>query len=164
MGRPQFAQAGTRGNNEAVAVSNRPELEVIETIQSTSIASGSGEITDVYAPSGSVYQLNALNIHIDADPDWASGSHIVSLRGAAMKNGQAIQGKSDYTTRLRWQFSEWRNANQTQIPSDTMASLYAMKDIRADENQPMKFKYTNNADAAQDQDREYRLTVLEESY
>lgn len=163
MGRPQFAQPGTSGGGQTVAVTDRPELDTLNVDQSGSLASGATETVDVFAPTGSVYELQAAQMKVNPDGTATSGTHQLQVRpmGASIP---LIYGKSGYTTAVSWWRGYWESAGQTAAPPDDAAAVMNLQQAKATENAPFQLSYTNNTDAAQDNDRIYRLFVREDSY
>lgn len=162
MPRPEFSQPGTKGGGDTVAVNNRPEIVFEDLTQTSSLASGASETIQLFAPTGSVYTINQMRIHVDADADWTTGSHKYVLDSA----GEVFTalGESTYTNTLRFERGWWQNADKTIQPNDRSAMVQQMQSLKATENAPIQFRYHNDADAAQDNQRLIEVSVLEESY
>lgn len=162
MGRPQFAQQGTRGSGDTVAVSDRPEVSKVNATNTSSLASGSNEQTEIYAPSGSVYFPLAIWIRCNADADATSGDHFFIFR--TLGNVKVGKGRADYTGDLNYQHQEWLQANQNQLPTNGPAQSNIPDRMAATENSPMTIGYYNRLDVAQENKRSRELTVKEVMY
>lgn len=162
MGRPQFAQPGTNGGGQTVAVQSRPEVTNVVQKKTSSLASGSSETIEFYAPTGSVYNVKAMKLKANQDNQWTAGSHLfkVSPVGAF----DVLKGQSGYQNSLIFFRSHWASANEAKNPPDGAAQLLAVQGLQATENSPIRVQYKNDADLAQDNERVYKFVVTEESY
>lgn len=162
MGRPQFAQSGTRGAHESIAVNNRPQLERFIVTHDTTLPSGDTETVEVYAPSGSNYELVMLDLYVNAVTNASSGSHAMEFGYGG--NALASRGASNYNKSVNWKYSGWQTADMLQDPSDEGAQALAVQQMRASESVGMQFTYENNADTAQENTRFYIGHLEEVSY
>lgn len=163
MGRPQFAQAGTKGGGDVVATTNRPEVKHISQTNTASVASGASENIEIYAPTGSVYQTQSMRLYVPADGTATSGSHYFVIK--SIDNVMALgRGGSVYNSRVYYNFANWKTADNAQEPSDGAAQQAIVDNLWATENSPIRIKYGNSTDAAQDNSREYQFVVREDSY
>lgn len=162
MGRPQFAQQGTRGSGDTVAVSDRPEITNVDASTSSSIASGNSEQTEIYAPTGSLYFPMAMWIRCDADADATTGNHQFIVRTSG--NVKVGKGRSTYNTAINYQHQHWHTADHTQYPNDEAAQAMIPERMAATENEPITIGYYNNTDVAQENNRRRQLTMKEVTY
>lgn len=160
-GKP-WSQRGTKGGGEHIAVQERPSLVSLNLDQTTSLASGGVEKVEVYAPSGSVYRLTNTRIVIPADGTWTTGDHTLQFRSVGGR--QVLHGRSDYATKIQFQFAEWVSANVQKWPTTAAAQQQVLSSVSADENNALVLQYHNDADAAQDNAREIELILDEVSY
>lgn len=160
----QFATPGTKGSGETVAVSNRPEVAKVTATQTGSVGSGNNEFTYVYAPTGSIYRVRSLAMHVPADGTATTGKHIVSMRSANLSSLQDLQGRANYNTDLQFQWSHWLSADVAAYPPNGAAAKMAVESGIATEDSAIGFKYVNETDAAQDNDRDYRFVAEENTY
>lgn len=160
-GGPPWSQRGTKNGGQTVAVNNRPEIVYKELTQTDPVPAGSTESVELYAPPGSVYEVLQMRIHVNSDADATTGSHKYVLDSA----GEifTILGSNNHDGELRFERGWWRSGGTNQ-PDDRAAMQQAMQSLRADENQPIKFRYQNETDAAMENDRQIQVVVLEESY
>jgi hypothetical protein len=165
-GRPDFTTPGSGGSGQRVAVSNRPEVQVITASQTDDISAGGTELIDVFAPSGSVYRVKAMSIDIDPPGSATTGAHSIGMRSASASALSSMKGKSEYSARLFFQYSYWENssANGYPKPPTNEAQIMAIQNALATENQPLRFKYVNDTDVVQSNERKIKLVVEEESY
>lgn len=162
MGRPQFSQSGTQGGGQTVAVSNRPEIENVNATTTGSLASGSVDQAEIYAPTGSVYFPVALFVRCATDATATSGYHTYILRTSG--NVKVGRGRSNYNTDINYQHQSWLAADKTAYPSDGAAQAMIPERMVATENQPIKIGYYNDTDVAQDNDRQRQFTMKEVMY
>lgn len=160
-GRPDFSQPGSSGSGQTVAVNARPELVHIDLTQTGSVASGGSESVDVFAPSGSMYTLDHMRVLVRADATATTGSHDVSV--TPLNKLRALYGASTYNVDLAFGEGNWNSADSGQRPSGAEAQQRQMHHISGDENNPIRFVYDNESDAAQDNDREYEILAREDS-
>lgn len=161
MGRPQFAQSGTQGSGQTVAVNNRPEIESITQNQSGDLAAGGGEITEIYAPTGAVYQVTNAFLRGKAIGSATSGRHEIIVKSAG---SNVMVGGSVYNSVVEWDQGYWSTADERQYPPNEVVALQLMHNLRATENRPLGIVYKNNTDATQTQERSVSFDVIEESY
>lgn len=161
-GRPDFSSPGTYGGGQTVATTNRPELVTVLVENTTSLAAGSSERTEVYAPSGSVYNPTAMYLLAKGDPDWTSGSHSFNVR--PMDHFGTIRGQSDYNGQILFSRSYWVDGNSAKEPPDGGAQTQAVRALRATSSSPIVIVYNNNGDVAQDQKRVIRFVIEESEY
>lgn len=161
-GRPDFSQAGSNGSGQTVAVTQRPELTSINADTTTTVGSGATEITEVYAPTGSIYSVQALYMACTSDSNATTGDHTIHAR--PMDFGTVLYGQANYNTTLEFGQGQWKSADVSKLPSDPAASATIVGQMRATEGSALVFKYENNTDAAQDNKRAYDLIVEETSY
>lgn len=159
-GKP-WHQRGTGGSGETVAVTERPEIATIDATQTGSVTAGTTETVEIYAPTGAVYRPVALNINIVADATWTTGDHYVIVRTAGDLN--AMLGKSTYAADVRFQYGEWETDDSGQ-PATSAGQQAVLSNLKATEKSPIKLRYKNNGDAAQDNDRKYSFSFEEVSY
>lgn len=161
-GRPDFSTPGTMGSGQTIAVSNRPELRTVDATQTGTLASGETEVTEVYAPTGSIYDSFNIFVRVDNPSSAASGNHYVYVETSG--NVRSLFGKSDYATWVRFQHSAWMDANLEVWPTDEAAAMLAVGALKASENQPVRFSYNNQTDVEQPNDRIYKIAVEEQQY
>lgn len=161
-GRPDFSQAGTAGGGQVLATNPRPEVVEISADQTTSLASASSEVTEVYAPAGSVYNLQALQVQVDADGTATSGTHTFVVR--PLDAFGVLYGESNYNTEVRYQFGYWYTADVEANPTTEAAQEAIQSRLKATENSPLVVRYDNDTNAAQDNTRLITLIVDEVSY
>lgn len=161
MGRPQFAQAGTAGGGQTVAVTERPEISVIDIGSTTDIASGGGETIRVYAPTGSVYRAIALRRAMPSNGAATSGTHQFQMfyENPNGTSPDLLFGESTYNTNLVFDGSAWRTADSRQEGDQR-----SVRALRATENEGMSFYYGNDTDATQTSDVNGAIVVEEVNY
>lgn len=159
-GIPQFASPGTRGSGETVAVSQRPEIQVIDQNLTSTVTSGGNEVVEIFAPEGSIYKPISLYVDVDGI-DGASGDHFVFIK--TYKGVSISFAKASATDGIQFNNSEWRSAAARE-PSDTAATLQAIQSARASSEQPIEINYDNATDSDQTAPRTVRLVVEEVSY
>lgn len=161
MGRPQFSQAGTAGGGQHIAVNNRPEMVAITSENTASIAAGTNESVEIYAPTGSVYRAQAMQITVPS-PGGSSGSHSAIVYPMGHINVTA--GGSGPASDLKFANMEWAIANDRQDPSDGASQSMIAQNLTATENAPLEILYKNNTDVSQDNSRDYYFVMEEQSY
>lgn len=161
-GRPDFSQAGSSGSGQTVAVTERPELVSQNADQTTSVAAGSREYTEVYAPAGSIFNINQVKVIVEPDATALSGNHTVGVR--PINKSTALHGNAPYSSGLEFTNRYWRRAATDSLPPSAAAQGAAINSLRATETRPLTFVYTNNTDAAQDNARQYQIIAEEVTY
>lgn len=160
-GRPDFSQPGTVGSGQTVAVTERPEIVTVDASQTGSVSAGVTETTEVYAPIGAVYRVVGAKMRVPSDATATTGDHRIFLASGGV---ESVEGVSAYSSEVFWNHYEWQTADIRARPSNETSKLTALQSLKATENTPMKVKYHNNTDAAQDNDRSYTFVVEEVSY
>lgn len=161
-GRPDFSQAGTAGGGQTVAVTNRPEVEKLSASNTGSLAAGTKETVEFYAPTGSLYRVKNVDILAIAYANATSGTHRFTINTVGTMT--ATYGESTYSNPVRAATGIWREANNDQAPTTESAVQGSLGSLVGTENVPIKVIYQNDTDAARDRERRYDLIVLEESY
>jgi hypothetical protein len=161
MGSPQFSQRGTRGSGDKVAVSERPELKAITVNQSTTLASGEAETVEMYAPTGSTYEVAGMYLYCTPPGDETSGSHNFQVSTLGAFN--VTKATSGTGTDLLFDEGHWKRYTD-RFPSDETAAIESVHSLIATENSPIKFVYDNNFDVSQSNTRKFRIVVKENSY
>lgn len=162
MGRPQFSQSGTNGGGQTVATQSRPEIVSVNIEETSNVASGSDEITEVYAPTSAIYNVQNVQVYIDPDADATTGDH--ELQFKPLGDFTVTKGKSNYNTRIWYVGSAWESADIDQQPTANEAQLPAVQSLQATENSPITLRYINNTDVAQENNRLIDLIVEEVGY
>lgn len=164
-GVPAWAQTGTKGSGETVAVHSRPKKAPIDQDTSgTSVAgSGGSETVEVYAPAGSIYRLKALRLRAASIGAATTGTHLFKV---IMSNPSVdlIRGESNYNSRVQHNFGHWFEADVGTEPGTDEAVVSILREQVITENDPLRMFYLNQTDAAQGSDRYYRLHCEEVSY
>lgn len=161
-GRPEFSQPGTQGGGQTVATQERPDVTHVSNTQTGSVASSNDEITEFYAPAGSVYYVKSWRFRVMADADATTGSHYVALQ--SLGNVNVVLGRSDYNKEVHWNNSHWVTADAKQEPANEGPALQAVLEAIADETSPLTVRYKNSLDVAQENDREIEFLFEEVSY
>lgn len=161
MGRPQFAAAGTNGGGQTIATQSRPEVEAINSDRSTTVAAGTSETVEIYAPTGSNYEVRGSTIQVPA-AGGTTGNHTFEVRTAGRV--MVLRGRSGYQDEIRFEMGHWRTAPTSALPSDQSTAKQIENSLRATENSPLEITYDNSTDADQTDTRIIRYTVEEVSY
>ena len=161
-GGKQFATPGTKGSGEKVAVSERPEVLNIEADSANSIASGDSYTVDVFAPTGSIYQVFGLVAVGPTDNNETAGYHRWRIQDVT--NYAQLDFESDYTEAVAYDRSHIRVANQKQLPSTEIAQQNQVHQMRATEDSAISLVYDNETDTSTGRSVVVRLAVQEDSY
>lgn len=161
-GRPDFSAAGSQGSGQTLAMTSRPEVKVIREEQTTSLAAGSVETVEIYAPAGSVYNVLQLAIRAPVPGTAGAGDHTFRMKSGIQGRSQMV-GTSDFSTDLNYNYSHFVTVT-TATPSNEVIQAGIQERLRATENTPLRFDYANNLDVANANTREYYLVVEEVSY
>lgn len=161
-GRPEFSQPGTRGGGQTVATQDRPNVKVVDLSQTTTVAAGSTENLETFAPSESLYRIVGAKIIAPPPTGAASGFHIFKiLTGGGIA---LLAGRSGYQTDIRFHRSYWRTANEVSEPPNEAAQQEAISSLKATESQPVEIEYQNQTDVDQTDNRTIKLLVEEATY
>lgn len=159
-GKP-WATRGTRGSEETLAVNDRPEFETKDVTQTSDVASGGTEVVEVYAPTDSLYRLLWMDVKVQPPGSATANDHRMEVKPAD-PGPQGLIGFSDYQTKIEFNNRVWQSANSYQQPSNEAAQGANVAALRASNSLPLTFKYSNNTDVTQSNQRRIRL-VLERS-
>jgi len=163
MGRPQFANPGSKGAlDEKVRVANRPEVSNITVENTDSVASGGTETIEFFAPSGSIYRVRALKMDVPSVGSATTGTQRFAL--FPMGAWAVMWGEGTYNNRTSFDRGYWWNADSISDPPTAAAQQAVVESALASENSPLEVKYKNDTDASQSGRRSVQLVVEEESY
>lgn len=162
-GRPDFSTPGTRGSEQTLAVSNRPEIKEINLDSDTDVPADGSEEQEVFAPTGSIYRPLAMSIFISSPDSATTGKHVVELFSRGRRYRMAF-GASTHDAGISWNYGGWEEANDIQLPGGIESQTEALRNTVASENTPLVIKYANNTDASYTGKRYIGLVVEEESY
>lgn len=160
-GKP-WGTRGTLGSGETLAINNRPDVQTLDVSQTGSVASGSTEKVEVYAPTGSVYEFRNVKFQVNADANATSGDHQIQVR--PVNQMAALRGKSNYNTKVQADGGGWRTADLIDWPQTEAGFMATINNLRATDSKALTLTYVNNTDAAQDNERTYQLYYGEVSY
>lgn len=161
-GRPEFSQPGTEGGGQTVAVQQRPEIGFQELSQSSTLASGTDELVEVYAPEGMVYNLRFLQFRVgeNTGAGATSGNHLITPREDTLA---FLRGKSSHDQSLEFSRNQWTSANSEKQPTGA-AAVQAIQVARATATEPIVLRYKNGTDAEQPNSRDWTIQYDEVSY
>jgi len=163
MGRPQFSTEGTLGGGQHLATHNRPELETVtREITSTVPASGGTATVEIFAPTGSNYNVQDLEIQATAPAGAGSGVH--DVRVDPVNHVFSLYGEANFGTNLVFTGGHWFSADSAVQPTNEAAQAIQVKGLRATDSAPLSFVYENTTDADQNNTITFRLVVEEVSY
>lgn len=145
-----------------MATQNRPNILTKTYDQGGSVAAGTSEYVEIYAPSGAVWNVAQLQFQVAADADATGNDHRLVVRTAG--DVIALEGVSTYTDKIRFEMGNFQTATERQRPSSDAAQQAQMESMKATEDSPVKIQYKNNMDAAQENTRKIRLLVEEVTY
>jgi len=161
-GRPEFSQPGTQGGGQTVATQNRPNIITLDETQTDTVSVGGSEVVEVYAPTGSVYNVKAIAMRCQPPDGAADGDHRMYI---STSGGQRVLwGNSKFDNQIRYQYSVWLDANKSQYPNTEAAQALAEKGLKATEIKPIQFNYSNNTDVDQTNERVYNLLIEQVTY
>jgi hypothetical protein len=125
------------------------------------LSAGASEVLDVYASSGKMSKINALDISIQAPAGAASGTHIIAiyLRNGTTNIGVAYAA-SNYNVDIELTYSHWRTAT-AKYPDTSAALMQALSMVAVDSDTHLRFFYLNNTDVATTQTRNIKLNLKE---
>lgn len=161
-GRPDFTTPGSGGSGQTVATTSRPEVTHISQSNTASVAAGTSETVEIYAPVGSIYRVLSMDLSVAADATATTGDHQFKVQDSHPIS--VLLGRSSGTTALIWRYGTWRSADLDKRPTDAVVALEQLFRMTATENAPIRVQYTNNTDAAQDNTRRTKMTMQEDSY
>ena len=161
-GRPDFSQAGTQGGGQTVAITERPEIQILDLDQTGDVSSGQLETIEVFAPTGSVYTVQQMFLKAPAISGATGTAHIMYIGNTPKLN--ATRGDANPTSELMFRNGHWDKADVDKQPPDPAAVTLSLQTVTATENRPLKITYYNLTDNTQTSKRTIRLTVKEASY
>jgi len=161
-GRPDFSIQRSQGDPAPVATSNRKPPNSQDVSQTDSVASGSTEVTEVYAPTGKVWDCRHLRMEVQNDSDATTGGHTLSVASYDGTSSYTwVFAKSNYNTKLSWWGYEWQVADKNKYPASTQSQVKAVEMLKASENIGIRFEYSNSTDVAQENERKLQFLVEE---
>lgn len=162
-GRPDFSNPGSQGSGQVLATNNRPEVKKVTATQTGSVAASSSETTEVYAPTGSIYNVLAMQVYVPSDATATSGQHVMVIR--PMGHFATLRGENTYAGDISYDRGHWNKVGTDGAsPPDEAAQAEYVRALRATENSPITILYQNQTDAAQDNNRKILFVVEEVSY
>ncbi|ADE02824.1 hypothetical protein [Haloferax volcanii] len=160
-GRAPWGQSGTKGSGETLAVNNRPTIVTKSFGQTATVAAGSKQTTNIYAPEGKVWKVIGMELEAPNPGGDGSGDHFFYVWSAGhvrMMNGGGPDDDAVY-----WRNSTW--SVNSAAPQDTAASLNALTNLKATESKSIRITYNgNNLTADQTGHREIKFVFEEVSY
>lgn len=153
-GRAPWSTAGSKGSGETVATNEVPVLVSQDETQTGTVAAGSTEQIEVYAPQGSVYEVSDIRMVVSVPSGATTGTHLMNMTsfGGAIK---IITGQSDYTDGLRFDWMHWQKANDTALPPTQELQAANARNAKAGDQTSLTFRYENGLDADTTDKREY---------
>jgi len=129
-----------------------------EVTKTATVASGGGsETVDIKPPAGEIWDIVQLFFKALA-PGGTAGNHELWVK--TLRKGtvliEHLFGKSAYDTQLLYADGYWRTANTASRPTTEVGQMKQMSIPIATNDQPVRFKYQNDADSDQTNDRTYR--------
>jgi len=164
-GRAPWGASGTKGSGETIAVNNRPGVEIIDLSQTETVDAGSGQISELYAPEGSIYQVLSFRATAPNPTGSSDGQHRFSIyfdTGFGLKN-DLTEGVSYAGTNVKWNFSGWTEFDEAN-PSNQAAQAALTSKMKATDSEPLVFFYDNQTDVQQTEKRTLYVAVEEVSY
>lgn len=162
-GRPPWSQPGTEGGGQTVAVQNRPNVVTKKVDKTGTVSSGGGtELVEIFAPTGSVYELTALWVQADEVSNATSGKH--GLTVSMPQSVQVLRGKSTYSDVVRFNKFYWEKASDLIEPDTGAGQARAAQSVIATEDKPMQILYSNDTDADSNGTRTHRMAFREVTY
>jgi len=136
------------------------KVRVKDYTQSGSVASGTAERVVINPPAGKLWILLAIRMWTDADADATSGNHHMGILGQTEQPRYCSYG-SDYATRVLIDANTIRDANSETLPPNEASLTNMLNNIILTPDEGITLKYDNSTDAAQENDRIWKLRVLE---
>lgn len=161
-GRPDFSTPGSQGSGQKIAVSQRPEINAVDNSQSGSVASGTTESVEFYAPAGAIWNFRAADLRVSAPSGTSSGNHYMEV--SSIGGTLLLRGISTRTSDINFAGTAFKTADSDQSPGTQDAQTLALHSATATENSPVTYTYYNGTDVAQNNGRTYKAVVEEESY
>lgn len=164
MAGPPWAQRGTRGSGESIAVQNRPEIDIVDKTRSTEIGAGGGtETVSVYAPEGAIYSPIQVFAYIPADPD-ATGGADNQLKYRYGLSNSLLVATSNPTSDLLIGYGKVEKADSSQTPPEPELQNRVLMNARATPEEPINFSFINGANAPHNEERQYKFVFIKEAY
>lgn len=160
-GRPDFTTPGTGGSEQTVAINNRPEFRFVTLDQTGDVSAPGGSVSELYAPAGSVFQVNTVIFECPKVSNGDTGVHRVSMFGGGNLKDLTLFNSADSTLKMR---EGTPQAGTTTFPAPGKGLTQQIERLFATENEPLRFKYFNGGDTTQTGTREIKVVVKELSY
>jgi len=128
--------------------------------QTTTVASGTSEIVTITPPTGRIWRLMGIWIHVDPPPGATSGTHTFGISAQYMGLSHADW---PYTSKAGFFKYYWRYSPSAQEPPTNDLVLHGLFRMIFTKENWFKFGYINNTDADQTNARTYRVVFQEET-
>jgi len=125
-----------------------------------SVASGSSESITINPPAGRIWKVLNIRMKTSSDADATSGTHSMEIEGESILP-RAVYYRSTYDTRVCISQYTIRDANSAALPPNNNELILALQQSVLTPDEGLTLKYSNDTDAAQENDREWYLRLLE---
>lgn len=146
MSQPEFSQIVASAARDSKVYSNLSS--------STTIAAGGSETIDIFAPSGTICQLDMLVFLAYPPTGSTTGTH-QALLYSTNSAGSYLRGISVFGSNVNWDLQDWLTADSSKNPASNGAAY--MQNIKFDSVVGLRMTYTNNTNVAQTIARTYAI-------
>jgi hypothetical protein len=163
--RPDFERQQDISNQSLsevdTAVQTEPGVEVVQLteLRSSTLSSGVPEFQTFRPPPGTVFEKPSIRFIVDSP--GGGGSHTIRFGTGTGASIAAFQG--DYPAGDPIQVERNTPLNpglaNSLYPANPQARIANINGVRADNNNPLQFQYTNAPGSSQTNTREYRVFV-----
>lgn len=139
------------------------DLKTISKRVNENVAAGAPNAVQFTPPEGYIWDIQSMRISVTEVISATSGQHSVEVSSNASGGHTTgyVKGGSTYDTRIMWEHSAWKYANNIKEPADSTTALLGLQNARLDTENNLSIVYLNQTDAVQDNEREYDLRVRE---
>jgi len=144
----------------SVSVQGSESVRFIDATQTGTVSSGGSESVVVTAPPGTVLELLGLTVVVQLPSSATAGDHTVDILSDT-KQIVVLLMRSDSTARIFYGTGFIQEANLISDPPTVRAQQEAIRGYRVDDTNGLEIVYSNQLDAAQSDDRQYKLWARE---
>ncbi len=142
----------------AITTQQAISVEWLFRTQTGNVSPGSSVSTEIYAPTGYIYEILFLRLQCSPPSGASTGTHSFFVSDTSYLSG-ILEGESTYDTELRYEYGYWMSANSYQYPTQEISQVMVLKGIYVDADTGLRIRYKNDTDVTQTNNRGIILCV-----
>ena len=131
-------------------------VQVVDKERTGDVVPGDIDSVTLNSPTNDVWRLISIEVSVDGVPMATSGCHEVKIRGQTDKP-EYFRYQSHYFNSLELKRGEILSADRIKEPRDETVLCNRMADIQLDWQEGVELYYSNQTDAIQTNNRNWKL-------